>query len=277
MLKTRLLTALWGLPLVIAAVYFDRPLPWFTVLVAIAGLLGAWEFFTLSGVRAYRVTFVGGLVLTVLLVVQGHINFEYALLLVVGGGALVTLGLSYLFPKPGGQLAWTWMMIGTLAIGWLLSLLVEVRLAPAVAGLPAFGRNVVFLALFATFGSDTFAYFIGRAFGKHKMAPRTSPGKTWEGAAGGLLGSVIVAVILSLDTPLRAFTNGGVAVLVGLLISAFGQLGDLAESKMKRFFGVKDSGTLIPGHGGILDRIDSVVAAGFVVFVYAALMVNGGL
>jgi phosphatidate cytidylyltransferase len=276
MLKTRLLTALWGLPLVIAAVYFDQPLPWFTVLLAVVGLLGAWEFFTLSGVRAYRSTFAAGLLFTVLLIVQGHITFEYALIIIVGGGALVTLGLTYLFPKPGGQLAWTWMMIGALAIGWLLSLLVEVRIAPATV-LPNFGRNAIFLALFATFGSDTFAYFIGRTLGKHKMAPRVSPSKTWEGAAGGLLGSVIVAVVLSLHTPLRAFTNGGIAVLVGLLISVFGQLGDLAESRVKRFFGVKDSGKLVPGHGGILDRIDSIVLAGLVVFVYAALMVGGGV
>ncbi len=276
MLRTRLLTALWGLPLVIAAVYFDKPIPWFTALVALVGLLGAWEFFTLSGVRAYRVTFISGLLFTVLLVIQGHLEFEYTLLLVVGGGALVTLGLSYLFPKPGGQLAWAWMMIGTLAIGWLLSLLVDVRLAPAASGLPDFGRNAVFLALFATFGSDTFAYFIGRGFGKHLMAPQISPSKTWEGAAGGLVGSVVVAIILSLDTPLRVFTNEGLAVLVGLLISGAGQLGDLAESRVKRFFGVKDSGTIVPGHGGILDRIDSVVLAGLVVFVYVALKVNGG-
>ncbi len=151
----------------------------------------------------------------------------------------------------------------------------EVRLAPVTAGLPELGRNAVFLALFATFGSDTFAYFVGKGLGRHKMAPKISPSKTWEGAAGGLLGSIAVAVILSLNTPLRAFTNEGAAVLVGLLISVFGQLGDLAESKVKRFFGVKDSGRLVPGHGGILDRIDSVVLAGLVVFVYVALKAGG--
>jgi phosphatidate cytidylyltransferase len=277
MLRTRLLTALWGIPLIIAAVYFDEPVPWFTVLLAAAGLLGAWEFFTMSGVRGYRPMFISGLAFTVLLVVQPHIPYEYTLGIVVVGGGLVTFGLTFLFPMPRVRLSWTWMMIGTIAIGWLLSLLVEVRLAPATAGLSEFGRNVIFLALFATFGSDTFAYFIGRAFGKHKMAPRVSPGKTWEGAAGGLLGGVIVAVVLSLGTPLRAFDNAGVAVLVGLLVSAFGQAGDLVESRLKRFFGVKDSGKIIPGHGGILDRIDSVVFAGLVAYIYAAFMVVGGL
>ncbi len=119
MLKTRLLTALWGLPLIIAAVYFNKPLPWFTILLAVVGFLGAWEFFTISGVRAYGPTFAAGLLFTVLLVVQGHFSWEYTLVAVVAGGALVTLGLAYFFPKPGGLLAWTWMMIGTLAIGWL--------------------------------------------------------------------------------------------------------------------------------------------------------------
>ena len=194
----------------------------------------------------------------------------------VGGGALVTFGMTFLFPKPGVRLAWTWMMIGALAIGWLLSLLVVVRLAPDPAGLPEFGRNAVFLALFGTFGSDTFAYFVGRMFGRHKMAPRVSPGKTWEGAAGGLAGSVIVAVLFTLDWPLKVFNGVAPAIAAGLLISVLAQLGDLAESRLKRFFGVKDSGTVMPGHGGILDRIDSITFAGIVVFMYTAFMVTGG-
>src|SRR3972149_1622052 len=203
MLKTRLLTALWGLPLITAAVYFGGPLPWFTILLGLAGLLGAWEFFTISGVRAYRAIFIAGLLLTLLLVIQPHFGRDYTLGAALLGGAFVTFAFTFLFPQPGGRLAWTWMMIGTLAIGWLLSLLVEVRLIGTAPGLPDFGRNAVFLALFATFGCDTFAYFIGRSLGRHKMAPKVSPGKTWEGAAGGLLGGGIGAGIFLLDTPLR--------------------------------------------------------------------------
>jgi len=157
-------------------------------------------------------------------------------------------------------------MAGILYIGWLLSYLVALR------GLDD-GRDWVFLALFATFGSDTAAFFVGRALGRHKLAPNISPGKTWEGAIAGVFGSIIVSLVLVnlLSLPL---SNVG-AILLGLLISLFGQLGDLVESLLKRNMGVKDSSKLIPGHGGFLDRIDSIIFTGLVVY-YWVLADNAG-
>ncbi|MCH7483458.1 MAG: phosphatidate cytidylyltransferase [Chloroflexi bacterium] len=118
-----------------------------------------------------------------------------------------------------------------------------------------------------TFATDTGAYAVGKLVGRHKMAPRISPGKTWEGAAGGLVAGTgatvaLVAVLGPIETALAA------AALLGAGIAIAGQAGDLAESWLKRLAGAKDSGTLIPGHGGILDRMDSL----FPVFplVYAA-------
>jgi phosphatidate cytidylyltransferase len=128
------------------------------------------------------------------------------------------------------------------------------------------GREWVIFTLFTIFAADTSAFFIGRAWGRHSMAPTISPSKTWEGAIGGLVGAVavslILAVILSLPIPYWQ-----VAIL-GVLIGVLSQMGDLAESLLKRNVGAKDSGTLIPGHGGILDRLDSVVFTVVVVYYY---------
>ena len=142
----------------------------------------------------------------------------------------------------------------------------------ALRGLDS-GRDWVFLALFITFASDTTAFFAGRAWGKHRLAPRISPRKTWEGAVAGVLGAIIasLALVIFFNLPLSHWQAG----LLGLLVSVFGQLGDLAESLFKRNMGVKESGKLLPGHGGALDRIDSVVFASVVAY-YFVLAYNAG-
>lgn len=127
------------------------------------------------------------------------------------------------------------------------------------------------LALVTTWLTDTFAYLTGRAFGKHSMAPLISPKKTWEGFAGGIAGAILTAVIANwcFGVGMRV----PVAVLSGVLIALAATVGDLAESLLKRQTGVKDSGALIPGHGGILDRIDGLLFA-FIVVYYVALAVR---
>jgi phosphatidate cytidylyltransferase len=131
------------------------------------------------------------------------------------------------------------------------------------------GRDWVLLAIFATFATDTVAYLLGRAFGKHHMAPAISPGKTWEGAAAGLAGGLAATVALAfiLDLTPHPLSYPGV-ILLGFLIPIFAQLGDLAESLLKRSAGVKDAGHLIPGHGGMLDRMDSIMFSSIVVYYY---------
>jgi phosphatidate cytidylyltransferase len=127
---------------------------------------------------------------------------------------------------------------------------------PLLRGLDQ-GREWVFLVVFVTFAADTSAFFVGRAIGNRPLAPKTSPGKTWEGAVGGLLGAmgagVALTQVLGLDMTVAA------ALALGALMGVVGQLGDLGESWIKRAAGIKDSGWLIPGHGGVLDRLDSIV------------------
>ncbi|MDO4224553.1 MAG: phosphatidate cytidylyltransferase [Bergeyella zoohelcum] len=139
-------------------------------------------------------------------------------------------------------------------------------------GLPTFTADggfslEAFMLFVLIWSSDSFAYFSGRLFGKHKMAPTISPKKTWEGFAGGVLLTLILGFFIEKNYPdLR-----GNWLIVGLLTAIFAPLGDLVESQLKRTFKVKDSGNIIPGHGGILDRLDSFIICAPVLYLYFIL------
>lgn len=129
-----------------------------------------------------------------------------------------------------------------------------------------FSLEVIFLFILI-WSSDTFAYLVGKFFGKHKMAPKISPKKTWEGYAGGVVLTLVLSYFVEMYQPqLR-----GNWMIVGFLIAAFAPLGDLVESQLKRTFAVKDSGNIIPGHGGVLDRLDSFLICVPVVYLYFIL------
>jgi len=260
MLKKRVITGLCGIPLLIAIVWFGEP--WFTILVAIWGLLAVFEFYKMvAASKAPPLTYFG-LIWTLLFILSPHFDYDTLTPLLLTSAVILPLIWLLVRPQKEGAFAgWAWTIAGLLYIGWLLSYLVALRGQPD-------GRNWVFLALFATFASDTAAFFIGRALGKHHLAPSISPGKTWEGTIAGVFGAIIVSLLFILPTPLSLHLNWGQAILLGLLVSIFGQLGDLVESLFKRNMGVKESGRLIPGHGGFLDRMDSVVFASIVVYYY---------
>jgi len=264
MLKKRVISALCGIPLLIIAIWFDKPLPWFTLFVAIWGVLAVFEFYRMVSASKVPPLTYFGLIWTLLFILSPH--FDYAFLIPLLLTSAVVLSLIWLILRPqkeGAFIGWAWTIAGILYVGWLLSLLVALRLDA--------GRDWVFFALFTTFGSDISAFFVGRVLGKHRLASRISPKKTWEGAIAGVLGAIIVSLVLAslLSLPL----SYGQAALLGLLVSVFGQFGDLAESLFKRNMGVKESGKLMPGHGGLLDRMDSVVFAGIVVYLYYIFVV----
>lgn len=155
------------------------------------------------------------------------------------------------------------LLLGTIWIGGLLAFVPLVRRLDQ-------GVGWTFVLLAATWLGDTGAFFAGKFFGRHKMAPRLSPKKTWEGAAGGFLAAIGGAVLFGWLTGLAA--PWGFLALVGAVVDVAGVLGDLAESLLKRAFGVKDSGTIMPGHGGILDRVDSVLFAAPVLYLLVFLL-----
>ena len=185
--------------------------------------------------------------------------------LIVTGALLVALLVWYVF--------WMRARVGDVGVsffgsaytGLLLSSLIVVREA-----IPGLWGGVLVIGIFCSvWANDSFAYLVGRKFGKHKLAPRISPKKSWEGFVGGLVGSVVIWCLMTL---IPGVNMGLVqAVPFGIVCGLFGVLGDLAESRIKRNSGVKDSGTIMPGHGGILDRCDSL----FLASVAAAVMLVG--
>ena len=263
MLKKRVVTALLILPLLAAAVWFDEPLPWLTLFIAVWGCLAIMEFYRIVAAQRVPPLTYFGLTWTLLFIISPH--FDYALATPLLLTSLVILPLIWLLLRPAREGVfgrWVWTTAGILYVGWLLSHFVALR------GLD-FGREWVFFALFTTFASDSAAFFIGRVWGRHRLAPGISPHKTWQGAAAGVLAAIALSPLLVMLFKLPI--GYGQVVLLALAVSVFGQLGDLIESLFKRNMGVKDSGQAIPGHGGFLDRMDSVVFAGVVVYYYVTL------
>ena len=273
MLRKRVITALWGIPLLVVAIWFDKPLPWFTILVAIWGVLAVFEFYRMVNTPGVPPLTYFGLIWTLLFILSPHFNYDFLIPFLLTSAVILSLIWLLLHPqKEGAFIGWAWTIAGILYVGWLLSYFVALRGLDDAQTVLDEGRNWVFFALFTTFGSDIAAFFTGRAWGRHYLAPNISPGKTWEGAIAGVLGAIIVSLLFTILIPL----SYGHAIFLGLLVSIFGQLGDLVESLLKRNMGVKDSGKLLPGHGGFLDRIDSVVFAGVVIYYYV-LSYNAGL
>jgi len=271
MLKERIITALWFVPLLVIVVWFGGE-PGLTALIVAFGILAALEFYRMVATSKAPPLTVFGLIWTAFFTLSRNSEllslFETRFgsgllmpLLLASAVVLPLIGLLSRRQKEGAFTTWAWTIAGVLYVGWLLSYLVALR------GLDG-GRNWVFFALFATWASDTTAFFIGRRFGRHKLAPNISPGKTWEGSVGGIVGAIIVSVLFFTPTPFHLPLVYWQAIVLSILVSIFGQIGDLVESLLKRNMGVKDSGRLMPGHGGILDRLDSIIFAGIVVYYY---------
>jgi phosphatidate cytidylyltransferase len=276
MFKQRTLTSAWYATLLVVIVWFGGG-PGFTALVATLGVLAALEFYRMvASTKPPPLTYFG-LVWTAFFILrhnselmsllETHFNPDLLTPLLITSAIVLSLfGLLTRRQKEGTFTSWVWTIAGILYIGWLLSHLVALR------GLDS-GRNWVFLVLFVTWVSDTTAFLVGRGLGRHKLAPTISPGKTWEGTIGGICGGIAVSSLFFTPTPLQLPLTSGQAILLGAITSILGQVGDLVESLLKRNLGVKDSGNLMPGHGGILDRIDSLILAGIVVYYYAVWVV----
>jgi len=262
-LKQRLITALWGVPLLVTVIWFGPP--WlFAFMVGVGAILGVAEFYHLASQGGEQPFTLFGFIFTALFIVNAYFNCAYTAPLLA---AAVVFSLLWLLARSSGQrtfTSWSWTLAGMLYVGWLLSHYVALRELTQ-------GKEWVLFVLSSTFACDTGAFLVGRAWGRHRLAPTISPAKTWEGTVGGFVAAVAAAMILGalLRLPLRGY---GEVVLLGCVVGIFAQLGDLVESLFKRNMGVKDSGSLIPGHGGILDRVDSIVFTGVVIYYYLVWM-----
>lgn len=272
MLSKRAITSVWYAAVISVIAWFGGG-PGFTALTVVLGVLAAFEFYRMVAASKRPPLTYFGLVWTALFILSRssgllsliETRFDPELvtpLLLTSALVLSLIGILARRQKEGAFTSWVWTIAGILYIGWLLSHLVALR------GLES-GRNLVFLVLFVTWISDTTAFFVGRRFGRHKLAPSISPAKTWEGTIGGVCGAIVVSILFFTPTLFQLPLACGQVILLSVLVSILGQLGDLIESLLKRNLGVKDSGRLMPGHGGILDRIDSLILAGIVVYYYA--------
>jgi phosphatidate cytidylyltransferase len=250
LLLTRVLTAAVLLALFLAALLLLERAA-FAVLVAVVIALGAFEWGRLAGLAR-----------GVLAAYAAACPLLFGLLL---GSAMVeavlwAAALFWIVAVP------CWLAAGVRAKGraWLPPAGIA-ALVPAGLAMAALPPRQLLMILGLIWISDTGAYLAGRACGRRKLAPAISPGKTWEGVAGGAIGCMIYAIIWALfDADLRTRVQGVVWLLflaATLLLCALGIVGDLFESALKRQAGAKDSGKLLPGHGGVLDRIDSATAA----------------
>ena len=252
----RILTALVTLPLLVGAIWAGYP--WTTVIVAAAALLGVREFYRLASGPTPPLILPLGALWTVLIVVSGQLTdewYEYAPQLLAG--ATITAALPALIVarhRPRALTMWAYAVGGPLYVGFLLAHTLMLR---ELDGDGELGRNWLLFALLVTFATDTGAFITGRTFGRRPMSPSISPNKTWEGSIGGFM--VGVGIALALGPLLQLSVPVWQRALVGASIGVLAQLGDLAESRLKRVSGAKDAGSLLPGHGGILDRIDSIV------------------
>jgi phosphatidate cytidylyltransferase len=253
MLKSRLLVAVIGLPIGLAAIILGG---YFLFALAIVlTVLGLHEYYTL--LRPYRPNLLVGYLSGLCVIVCSF--FLGAQGILIGLMALVVLTFFWsLVGKLGahfvGRMAMTALGVVWVAVGFAYVMLVREF---------NHGQALAVMMVACTVAADTFAYFVGRAIGRHRMAPTISPKKSVEGAIGGLVGAVVAALIVRIYSPWLPTRD---AVVLGLLIGIVGQWGDLFESAVKRDFRVKDSGTILPGHGGILDRFDSFLFAGFAAY-----------
>ena len=265
MTRTRLLAALFMTPLAVAAVLWV-PTPWLVALAAVLFLAGLQEWLRLAEIddALQRTTLlVLNLALMVAIVWASRSSTGFSLVLfqvatVVGvvWWLFAMLWLKhYEFASDHDTHARMFKLAaGTLAVvpAWCALALIH--------GSTANGHRWLLIALLVIWAADSGAYFAGRHFGKHKLSPRISPNKTIEGLVGGMLASLVIALAAAPFAGATVAQLPAVALVVVVTVG-FSVVGDLFESLLKRHVGAKDSGDLIPGHGGILDRIDSVLAA----------------
>jgi len=264
MLKQRIITAI-VLTIFILAMLFGLPAAYFSLFIGAVVLIGAWEWSNLSSFgkvwqRSLYVIFIAAILLGASCFIglcsapESMLNIDHIKQILIIACAWWAVALLLVQGYPSSAILWghpvVRLVMGILVLvpTWLA--LVYVRFQPQ-------GAWLVVMIIGIVAAADTGGYFTGRRFGKRKLAQAVSPGKTLEGFAGGLVSNVLLAILV-------AYLSGSnLWLLLAIVVptSLFSVLGDLLESMVKRHAGVKDSGSILPGHGGILDRVDSITAA----------------
>ena len=262
MLVHRILSAVVLIPLVLGAAYAGGP--YFAVLVAAAALVAGYEFYHILRRRGHEPSYAVGLALITLLVLDAYAP-QYRIIRWGVTGTVMLLMLCQILQEDtrGFITNWALTLVGALYVGGLLGHMVSLRSLPG-------GLGWLLLTFAGTWATDTAAYFGGSRWGRKGFFTRLSPHKTWEGAIAGVVAGMLATVVGGhlLGLPLWQSLALGVFLTLGVTF------GDLSESLVKRQVGVKDSSSLIPGHGGMLDRIDSLLFASVIVYYFVVWVVQ---
>jgi phosphatidate cytidylyltransferase len=257
-MRSRIAVSAVGLPAVVGFLWLGGW--WLFALLAVVAVVGLHELYVIArSLRPVVLAGYAGVLLTLFGAKLG--GLEWML-----GGLLLTVALAFVLKGLADTRQPTTVSVGTTSLGviWIgggLGLLLLIR------DIPSHGRLAALTIILTVFASDTAAYFVGRLVGRHKLAPHVSPGKTWEGFVAGSAVAILVAFFALYK---QHFLSTGDSIVLGAVIAVAGPLGDLFESAIKRDMEVKDSGSVLGGHGGILDRVDAVlfgVMASFYVLV----------
>ena len=268
MLKQRIMTALILVPLALGGVFL-LPAAYFSWFVAVIVMLGAWEWANLSGFSGSKARCSYALAMGLFIFfVAADMPLAWVLTFAVLWWAIATM---LVITYPESSSLWrgrgVQLLLGVLVLVPFWKSMVFLRTSDYAPQQDLNTLWLIFYILLLVWGADTGAYFAGRAFGKKKLAPKVSPGKSWAGAWGGIVVCICLSLVASLLLG-HSLSMLLVFILITLMTASISIIGDLTESMFKRQRGIKDSSNLLPGHGGVLDRIDSLVAA-IPVFVFA--------
>ncbi len=271
-LKQRVMTAIVALPIALILLILGGV--WFSLLILFLVLVGQSEFYRIVEIKGVTPMKITGYTLATFLVVVAHFSNEYYLNLFLTM-AILFIFIMQLYRRDVKTAISTISstIVSIVYVAWLISHAILLRnignelvgkygivvqkIADLITRPDYMGLAYVILVVATTFLADTAAYFVGKTWGRHKLAPVVSPKKTWEGAIAGVISSIIVALLTKyiMGIKMDALYIG----ILGLLLGIFGILGDLSESLLKRDVDIKDSGNIFPGHGGVLDRLDSLM------------------
>ena len=261
---TRVIVSIIAIPIIIAICIFGK-IPFMIFALGI-GLISFWEFSALTNNKGANPNFIIGAASIIALVLNAYFAFlEFHLIIII---ISVLMLLLELFRNKGSAIINLGsVLLGIFYIGLFSTTLVLIREHFAYSEfLYSEGGYLIISLMVTIWVCDSAAFFIGSAFGRHKLFPRVSPNKSWEGAVAGFIFAVVTMIAanaLVLDK-IDLFDS----IIIGLIIGVFGQIGDLIESLVKRDAAVKDSSKLIPGHGGIFDRFDSLLFTSPIIYLY---------
>ena len=259
-MKTRIITGLCLVPLLVLVLISNVYI--ISAAIVIISVMGLFEFLKATGLSKHKCLCTVGYVAAVLVCLRTYIPVPFYMLLFYAG-LMAIFCVMLKCHKTVSVLDAGLLIFGLIYIPFLLSTLIDIK------GLQ-YGAYLLWIVFIGAFATDTFAYFSGVFLGKHKLCPEISPKKTIEGSVGGTLGCIVLLLLygLLLEKGFKMDINYIKLGVLGLIVSPVSQIGDLTASIIKRKYGVKDYGSLFPGHGGILDRLDSVIAVAPLVYIY---------